>query len=107
VTPFEVKVANVVRHIPRGRTLGYGQVALLAGAPGGARAVVRALNSLKGIPWWRVVRSDGTVAEAMMGKQAPKLRAEGVRLIGAHVDPERHGLGEKSGSQSKRPGRKT
>ncbi len=38
-TEFRRKVIAVVQQIPRGQTLTYGEVALLAGRPGAARAV--------------------------------------------------------------------
>ena len=44
VTPFERRVYNVVRKIPRGRTLTYGEVARKVGRPGAARAVGRAMG---------------------------------------------------------------
>lgn len=82
---WAAQVAKVVRAIPKGKVLSYAQVALRANKPGAARAVVRALHSLDDIPWWRVLRSDGTVAPQMMGKQAPKLKRDGVKLIGRRV----------------------
>ena len=49
----------VVRRVPRGRVTTYGQVALLAGAPGYARHVGAALAALRGsrhrVPWQRVL----------------------------------------------------
>jgi methylated-DNA-protein-cysteine methyltransferase related protein len=47
----------VVRRIPRGRVLTYGQVAELAGHPGSARAVGAAMRAStgRGLPWQRVV----------------------------------------------------
>ncbi len=80
-------MARVVKRIPPGRTRSYGQVALYAGAPGGARAVVRALNHLTDVPWWRVVRADGTIAPQMMPRQAELLQAEGARVRGRRVLP--------------------
>ena len=85
MTPFEAAVARVVRAIPRGKTLGYGQVALLAGRPGAARAVVRALGAADALPWWRVIRSDGTVAPQMVPGHVRRLRAEGARVTGRRV----------------------
>jgi methylated-DNA-protein-cysteine methyltransferase-like protein len=84
-TPWLQQVAAAVKGIPRGKTASYAQVALMAGKPGAARAVVRALRELEGVPWWRVVKSDGTVAKEMMPEQAPKLRAEGVELVGRRI----------------------
>ncbi|HXN83113.1 MAG TPA: MGMT family protein [Myxococcales bacterium] len=79
LTPFEVAVARVVQRIPRGTTLGYGEVALRAGKPRAARLAARALHRLEGIPWWRVARSDGTLAPLVAFEQAQLLRAEGWR----------------------------
>jgi methylated-DNA-protein-cysteine methyltransferase related protein len=72
-------VRRIVRAIPRGRVLSYGEVALRAGRPGGARAVVRALHQLDDVPWWRVVRVDGTLAPQVAHEQSQLLAAEGRR----------------------------
>jgi methylated-DNA-protein-cysteine methyltransferase-like protein len=77
VTRFQRAVARVVRRIPRGTTLPYGEVALRAGKPGAARAVVAALHRLDDIPWWRVARHDGKLAPLVAREQAALLRAEG------------------------------
>ncbi len=83
--PFRERVERIVKAIPKGQVLSYGQVALLAGRPGGARAVVRALYQISGAPWWRVIRSDGTVAQEMAARQVPKLRADGVKIRGRRL----------------------
>ncbi len=52
----------VVRRIPRGRVATYGQVAELAGLPGGARVVgatMRGSGSERGLPWQRVIGKRG------------------------------------------------
>jgi len=52
----------VVRSIPRGETMTYGQVAELAGSPGAARAVGRAMAANPFailIPCHRVLAKDG------------------------------------------------
>ncbi len=84
---FQRKVAEVVGNIPMGTVLGYGEVAMLCGRPGGARAVVRALQSkeLRELPWWRVVRSDRTLAEEVAPDQARLLRAEGLTIQGLRI----------------------
>jgi methylated-DNA-protein-cysteine methyltransferase-like protein len=50
---------RVVRRVPRGRVTTYGEVAMLAGAPGYARHVGHALAALRGsrhsVPWQRVL----------------------------------------------------
>jgi methylated-DNA-protein-cysteine methyltransferase related protein len=74
---FVKKVEKIVRSIPRGRTLSYSEVALRAGKPRGARAVVRALHVLDDVPWWRVIRADGTLARQVAYEQGQLLAAEG------------------------------
>ena len=86
---FDERVAKVVRAIRKGTVTSYGQVAASAGAPRGARAVVQALNRLRGLPWWRVIRSDGTLAPEVAREQARRLRAEGVAVRGRRVDGAR------------------
>jgi methylated-DNA-protein-cysteine methyltransferase-like protein len=78
-------VARVVKAIPEGRTRSYAQVALLAGMPGRARAAARALQRLTDVPWWRVIRADGTIAPPMMPEQAHLLLKEGVQVKGRRV----------------------
>lgn len=80
---FVERVRNVVRGIPKGQTLSYGEVAAAAGAPGAARAVgtIMANNHDKSVPCHRVIRSDGRVGEYNNGgpeAKRKKLRAEGV-----------------------------
>ncbi len=61
-TDFQKNVIAAVQSIPRGKTLTYGEVALLAGRPGAARAVgqVMARNSFAIIiPCHRVVSRKG------------------------------------------------
>lgn len=59
---FAERVRAIVRQIPRGSTLTYGEVAALAGSPGAARAVgqIMARNYDPSVPCHRVVRADGT-----------------------------------------------
>ncbi|HEY3445750.1 MAG TPA: MGMT family protein [Myxococcales bacterium] len=82
---FELSVAELVRSIPRGKTMSYGDVALWLGKPGGARAVVRALYATEGLPWWRVIRSDSTLAPEVAAEQGRRLRAEGLVVRGRRV----------------------
>ena len=43
-SPFTQRIYEVVRQIPRGKVASYGQVAMLAGNPRGARGVGFALH---------------------------------------------------------------
>ena len=58
---FRDRVLDIVRHIPKGKTLAYREVARRAGNPNAARAVGAILktNYDPEIPCHRVVRSDG------------------------------------------------
>lgn len=52
----------MIRKIPRGRVATYGQVAELAGIPGGARLAAAALKTSKPgdrLPWQRVIGKRG------------------------------------------------
>ena len=61
---FYDAVVLVTKQIPKGKVLGYGHVAALIGKPRNARQVGRVLKNapLENLPWWRVLRSDGSIA---------------------------------------------
>ncbi len=59
------QIYDVVRKIPRGKVLSYGQVAELAGLYGKARLVGYALFRVEiasDIPWQRVVNAQGEIS---------------------------------------------
>lgn len=79
---FADRVRSVVRQIPKGKTMTYGQVAYAAGAKGAARAVgmVMKNNYDKTVPCHRVVRADGKIGDYNRGGKERKeqlLREEG------------------------------
>ena len=83
---FEAAVHDVVRRIPRGHVMSYGDVAEYVGA-GGPRQVGAVMGRSDGeLPWWRVLRADGTVAEPVRVRQLELLASEGVPLRGGRVD---------------------
>lgn len=69
---FRERVFEIVRHIPRGETLTYGEVATRSGNPKAARAVggILKTNYNPEIPCHRVVRSDGTLGGYNRGREA-------------------------------------
>lgn len=84
---FRESVLRVVCSVPHGCVVTYGQVALLAGRPGAARAVGAVLRGLRAsdgdVPWQRVVNASGGLSTHKVGHgelQAALLRAEGVPL---------------------------
>jgi len=66
---FTERVRAIVRSIPKGETLSYGQVAAAAGAAGAARAVgsIMKNNYDKTVPCHRVIKADGSVGEYNRG----------------------------------------
>ena len=81
LSPWLKAVDRAVRSIPKGQTASYARVALMSGKPGAARAVVQALHRLKDLPWWRVLRSDGSLAPQVAVEQARRLGRDGVKLV--------------------------
>ena len=78
------RVRAVVRAIPSGRVLSYGEVADRAGLRS-ARLVGRILAQSHGLPWHRVLRADGTPTPHLAAKQIALLRAEGARIVNGRV----------------------
>ena len=78
-------VFDVVDRIPPGRVSTYGAIGRLVGV--GPRRVARALSSGGGaVPWYRVVRADGTAAEPVRAQQLELLAGEGVPVRRGRVD---------------------
>jgi len=62
---FFDQVYGVVARIPYGRVISYGQIARMLGNPRGARTVGWVLSVCpEGLPWQRVVKADGTIADS-------------------------------------------
>lgn len=86
------KIYDVVKQIPKGSVVSYGQVAALAGNKRWARVVGYALHvnpDPEGIPCYRVVTKEGKVSEAFAfggkNRQIELLQAEGVCFKNGHV----------------------
>ena len=58
------RILAAIRAVPPGHVAGYGVIARRAGLPGRARMVARILagHSGSGLPWHRILRSDGRIA---------------------------------------------
>ncbi len=85
-------VWRVVRAIPRGATLSYGEVARQAGLPRRARWVAFALKAAPAnmrLPWHRVIGAGGRIlfpaGSRRQREQARRLRAEGRAVRGNRV----------------------
>ncbi len=80
------RVLACVESIPPGRVMTYGDVAEYVGIRS-ARQVGRVLASDDGtVPWHRVLRADGSLAEHLYSEQRQRLLSEGVRFHGDRVD---------------------
>ncbi|MFC5650075.1 MGMT family protein [Paenibacillus solisilvae] len=95
--PFTQEVVNVIKGIPAGYVMTYGQIAQQAGSPRGARQVVRILHSLSAkhdLPWHRVVNAKGEIVikdDEGRFSQTYYLQEEGVLLSEAGlVDLEKY-----------------
>jgi len=89
---FDKAVWKVVSTIASGQVMSYGEVARAAGYPRHARMVSRAMSrSSEPLPWYRIVRSDRTLAFEVGSqpyiKQQGLLAKEGVTLIDGKVVP--------------------
>jgi methylated-DNA-protein-cysteine methyltransferase related protein len=81
ISTRELEVQERVRAIPAGFVRTYGDVS--PGAPRFAGAVLFAGDD-PDLPWWRVVRADGSLAKGT--RQRRRLRAEGVPFRGDRVE---------------------
>ena len=80
----EFEVLERVRSIPEGFVRTYGDVS--PGAPRFAGTVLFHTDD-PDLPWWRVVRADGSFPKGE--RQGSRLRAEGVPFRGSRVDMTR------------------
>ena len=87
------KIWKVVTLIPAGRVASYGQVADLAGLPGNARLVSRALRAApaeSALPWHRVINAQRHISFPFASReyirQKVLLQSEGITFSGRSVD---------------------
>ncbi|TWX55654.1 MGMT family protein [Colwellia hornerae] len=90
------RIWQTVQLIPYGKVACYGQVADLAGLPGKARLVGKALGKVpddgwtgQSVPWHRVINSQGKISFAveseLFARQRALLEDEQVAVIGNRV----------------------
>lgn len=91
-----IKIWQAVQAIPVGKVGCYGQIADLAGLPGRARLVGKALGCVpktgwrgQGVPWHRVINSQGKISFApgtdKFQQQLDLLQDEQVVVIGGKI----------------------
>ena len=91
---FRAAVYRLVRRVPRGAVVTYGQVAVMLGAPRSARAVGGAMRRCPDdVPWHRVVNAHGGISRRRrMGSvltQRIRLEQEGVPMRRGRVALDR------------------
>ena len=74
------RVLQRIREVPEGFVRSYGDVS--PGAPRFAGTVLATTH--EDVPWWRIVRADGSLAKG--GRQRALLEEEGVPFRGERVD---------------------
>jgi len=73
MSKFTDKVLNIVRKIPKGKVVSYGQVALMTGIPRAALQVGWVLHTSGGdekTPWWRVINNAGRISTTCLDHTA-------------------------------------
>ena len=86
------RIWQVTAAIPPGTVATYGQIAALAGLPGGARQVGLTLSRLPPgtrLPWHRVINAAGRISIADPSRQQALLESEGVVFKNGRVDLKR------------------
>lgn len=76
---------RLVRRIPAGQVISYGDLGKLMKHPATGRVVGRWMaQAPSDVPWWRVVARDGTFP---IGKRGPKLSLEQEQLLREEAVP--------------------
>lgn len=88
-TAFTRRVLSLVRRVPAGRVVTYGDLARLAGRPGAARAVGNIMREARepGLPYHRVVAAGGRLGGygGQEGLKQALLRQEGLAVRGRRI----------------------
>ncbi len=89
------QVYRLVKRIPRGRVITYGQLAKALRLRGGARAAGHAMAACpggRGIPWHRVVGAGGRllIREPYAALQRKLLESEGIQIENDAMNLEEH-----------------
>ena len=100
-------VYALVKSIPRGHVITYGELAKWLRLPGGARTAGRAMAgcpSGSGVPWHRVLGSGGRILlrDPHSALQRKLLVSEGVEFSGARVEISRHSWKPKRVARAKK-----
>ena len=92
---FNERCYSILRKVPRGKVVTYGDLAKAAGSPNAARAVGNAMNRnpyAPQVPCHRVVGSTGKMVGFAEGvsKKIKMLKEEGVEVMDGNVDMDKY-----------------
>ncbi len=95
MTEFTREVIRIIKAIPKGKVMTYGQIATCAGNPWGARQISRILNSMSrayDLPWHRVINSKGEISLEGEGllEQISLLTDESIEINDKKIDLEKY-----------------
>lgn len=89
---------HLIQSLPKGRVATYGQIALLAGNPKGARVVswlLHACTNSHNLPWQRIINAQGKIAfrpsSTQYILQKNLLQEEGIIFVNERVDLQKYG----------------
>ena len=96
INPHYIRIWQTIQAIPSGKVACYGQIADLAGLPGRARLVGKALGEVPEtgwknhpVPWFRVINSAGKISFPVACehfiRQKQHLQDEQVVVIGSRI----------------------
>ena len=83
-------VAVVVRVVPSGCVVSYGDIAELLGTSPRVVGHAMATQDEPDLPWWRVVRADGGMADHLVDRAVPHWLEEGIGFVDGRVQIRRH-----------------
>ncbi|MCW8397891.1 MGMT family protein [Legionella sp. PATHC038] len=96
-TEFSKEVLKLIKSIPRGKVVTYGDIARLAGHPQGARGVGWLLHSCTkshSLPWQRVLKSGGSLSfpanNPLYFQQQELLEQEEIVITNGKVDLKKY-----------------
>ncbi len=95
MTEFTEDVIEIIKSIPKGKVMTYGQIAACAGNPWGARQISRILSSMSkkyDLPWHRVINSKGEIS--LKGEeyliQMSMLSDDSVEVVNGKIDLKKY-----------------
>ena len=86
---FQDRLVKIVRLVPPGYVMSYGQVALYMGMPRAARQVgwaMRSLGDTPGFPWWRIVNNSGRISIKGTEVNLPAIQRQLLAKEGIEID---------------------